>query len=54
VFGPPAIQMHRPGEPLGRLEEVHLLFEQQSIRAHDDEFFAGDGALYNLLDFLVQ
>ena len=40
-----AVQVHRPGEPLARLEQVHLLFQQQRVGADDDELLARDGAL---------
>ena len=49
-----AVQMHRPGEPLARLEQVHLLFQQQRVGADDDELLARDRALHDLLDLAVQ
>ena len=51
---PPAIQMHGPGEVRARLEQVHLLFQQQRIGADDDEFLPRDAGFHNLVDFLVQ
>ena len=49
-----AVQMHGPGEIGTRLEQVHLLLEQQRVRADDHEFLARDDAFDDLIEFLVQ
>ena len=49
-----AVQMHIPREVRVGLEQIHLLLEQQRVRAQIDEFLARQDALDDLRHLLVQ
>src|SRR5271163_2753367 len=49
-----AVEMDRPGKVGARLEQLDLLFEQQSVRAQINELLSGDHAPGDLVDLTVQ
>ncbi len=49
-----AIEVDVPREELVRLEQVHLLLEQQRVRAEIDELLSGQDALDDLRQLLMQ
>ena len=53
VLGLEPVHVDAEGEEFGGLKEVEFAFEEESVGAEVDVFFAGDEAFDNLVDFRV-